>query len=227
MCRRVGSSASARPRLRMPVPASSASIEPSESVTCDAGGVAAVADRLRAGGGDRAAGSPELDPHRSVRPRRPLGVDRPEDRDRRRASRAAVRIGKAETSISCSGAVGGADRRSRECAGRPWRTAIDQRQLVVGDRLAGLVEGAEDRAPLARGRPCRSPRSACRAAPRRPRCRRQHPALVDEEGRRRERGHQVAGEDQLDRLLRHEGHLIPPSIPLSPMKHRLRWPLAV
>src|SRR5205085_3728978 len=84
----------------------------------DAGGVAPVADRLRARRGHRAAGSPELQVHsqpprvalslvgqkKAIPPREPCGV----------------RIGSAETSISCS--EPSAERiRSSAWAGRPSR----------------------------------------------------------------------------------------------------------
>ncbi len=114
-----------------------------------------------------------------------------------------MRIGKAETSTSWLGAVGGADRHLG-VGGAAVADRRDQRQLVVGDRLAALVEGAEQRAPLLRAdRPQLLEAFA-----------EQHPgglvvedeeaALVDQEGRRRERRHQVAGEDQLQGPLRHK-----------------------
>ena len=164
---RVGSSGSARPRPRMPVPASSDQQRAVGEGDADAGGVAAVADRLRAGGGDRAARPPEVDLHAAAsvavgRRRRPAGgverggvasagksvLDRPEDRDAAlRAVRGEDREGRAFDRVDL--AVEGADAEGR-VGGTSGADRAHHRQLVVGDRLAGLVVGAEEAAPLAR-----------------------------------------------------------------------------
>ncbi len=163
----------------------------------DAGGVAAVADRLRPRGGDRAARAPELDLHQC-----PVPLLEPAGQKTAIApcEPCAVRIGKAETSIRCARAVDGADLEVG-VGGAAVADRDDERQLVVGDRLAVLVEGTEERAPLVG--PDRAELLEALAQ--------QHSgglvvededaALVDQECRRRERGHQVASEDQLEGLL--------------------------
>ena len=87
----------------------------------DAGGVAAVADRLRPRGGDRAARPPELDPHAGRAPLPPIRVGQ-------KTAIApwepwAVRIGKAETSTSwLAPSVEWIS--NSAWAGRPLRTAV-------------------------------------------------------------------------------------------------------
>ena len=99
------------------------------------------------------------------------------------------------------------------CAGRPSRTASDEGQLLVGDRLAVGVKRAEDRPPLLRPDRAQLLEALSEQPSSRLVVKDEQPALVDQEGRRRKRGHEVAGEDQLDRLLAHVPNLNPDSLP--------------
>jgi hypothetical protein len=97
-------------------------------------------------------------------------------------------------------AVGGADLE----VGVSWAAVAhgdDQWQLVVGDRLARFVERAEEGAPLfgpdrAQFLEALTQQSAGSLV-----VEDEDAALVDQEGRGRERRHQVASEDQLEGLL--------------------------
>ena len=134
----------------------------------DAGGVAAVADRLRAGEGIEPRVPQSLafisGPPRSVEPLRPEDGDRAlravrgEDREGRGLDRVAGAVGRADLEVGVGGAA--------------VADGDDQRQLVVGDRLAARRRRGRRASPTPRRRPCPAPRSVCRAAPRRPRCRR-------------------------------------------------------
>ena len=186
---------SARPRLRIPVPASRASREPSESVTptrrcCRRSG------SCRPRGGDRATRAPELELHLSARPRsrgwaedgdRPVGAVGREDREGGDLDGVEVAVGRADL----EGRVGGTVVADRD----------DQRQLVVGDRVAVGVERPEHRPPLVGADHAEFLEAFAEQRPGSLVVEDEQPALVDQEGRRRERRHQVAGEDQLERLL--------------------------
>ena len=164
-------------------------------------GVAPVAQGLGPGGGDRAPGAPELHPH-AVRPLPRIFASTGQKTARAPRVPCGVVIGIAEASTSCMGSVGGADREVR-VGGAAVADRLDERQLLVGDRLAIVVKRPEDRAPLLR--PDRA--ELLEALPEQPPGRLvvedEQAALVNQEGRRRKRGHEVAGEDQLDRLLAH------------------------
>ena len=114
-----------------------------------------------------------------------------------------MRIGKAETSTAC---LAPSVERIVEVGvgGAPVAHRGDQRQLVVGDRLAVLVEGAEQRAPLLGPDRAELLEALAEQDPRGLVVEDEEAALVDQEGRGRERRHQVAGEDQLKWLLRHK-----------------------
>src|ERR1051325_1948146 len=102
---------------------------------------AGSASRARAGGSSRAA--PTASPSRP----RPVarGLRGPEDRDRPlRAVRGEDREGRDLDLVA--GAVGGADA-ELGVGGAAIADGADQRQLVVGNRLAVLAEGAEQRSP--------------------------------------------------------------------------------
>ena len=183
----------------------------------DAGGVAAVADRLRAGGGDRAAGPPEVDLHG-----RPRSWRRCLRRGGARASTASAGNSSStgqKIAIAALRPVRGEDREGRAfdlvdlavegadaeagVGGTAAAHRAHHRQLLVGDRLAGLVVGAEEAAPLARPDVPDLVEALAEQPPRRLVVEDEQAALVDQEGRGREGRHQVPGKDQLERLLRH------------------------
>ena len=159
-------------------------------------GVAAVARGLRAGRGTEPRAPQTLTFTRSA----PRSVG-PEERDRAPRVPPVVTIGIALTSISCSPPSSELD--AEAVVGRPaLAQRHGERQLLEGDRLAAVVERAEARCPTPPGASC--PTSSKRRPSRAPGglvVEHDHAVLVHEEGRRREARHQVAGEDQLDRLL--------------------------
>ena len=170
---------SASPRLRIPVPASRISVLPSRQRQLDARRVAAVAHRLRSRRGNRPARTPDLELHRvssscssppTARRSRSHRWSRPR---RRSGSRWRRRPGGRRRRDGCGRCRG---------TGDSARSAIVERDLVVGQRLLVVAERAELGRPLCRGHRRRSPRSAARASPRRPRCRTAAPLR-----RRRER----------------------------------------
>jgi hypothetical protein len=102
-----------------------------------------------------------------------------------------------------AGAVGGADLEVG-VGGVAVANRDHERQLVVGERLALVVEGAEDRAPLFGADGAELLVAFAEQGAGRLVVEDEDAALVDEERRGRERRQQVAGEDQLEGpLLRH------------------------
>ncbi len=121
-----------------------------------------------------------------------------------------VTIGMAVTWISCSAAV--------ECtdAEAPERRAVvaqrdRERQLVPGDRLVVLVEGAELRAPALRGQLAALLEAAPEQRAGRVVVEDHHPFRVHEEGGGRQPCHQVARVNELERALTccHQAHSTP------------------
>src|SRR5690348_2854979 len=198
MCRRVGSLASAKPRLRMPVPASRASSEPSERVTPTQEVLPPY--RMVSGPGD------------GIEPRVPQSLTfisaaravrggRPEDRDR-----SAGPVRRQDREGGClddvPGAVGGAD--LEVGVGRATVAhRHDEGKLVVGDRLAVLIEWAEEGAPLLRANGPELLEAFAQKDPGGLVVEDEDPALIHQKCRRGQRRHEIASEDQLEGSLRH------------------------
>ena len=157
-----------------------------------AGGVAAVAHRLRAGRGDGAARAPDPDSHL------PVLRERPEE-----GHRAARALGRHDRQRAHLDVVLGAIERADAQAG------VRRRAVAQRDRERELVDGHV--AAVAIERPDLPPHRGARGAhvleatpeqmPRGVVVEDERPGLVGEKGRRREARHQVAGQDELQRAL--------------------------
>src|SRR5665811_957679 len=130
----------------------------------------------------------------------------PEDGDR--AARAVRRLDREGRSLDLvAGAVGRADL-ELGVGGAVVAHCGDQRQLVVGDRLAALVEGAEEGAPLLWADRAQFFPGLAEQDPGGLVVKDEDAALVDQEGRCRQSRHQVAGKNQLKWLLGGGWHVI-------------------